>query len=84
MIKEIFTVRDAKAGAFMQPFFTHNKSVAVRSIKDTLRDPDHIFSRHPEDFDLFYCGSYCEEDGKFELIDTPEHVTKLIALIDKE
>jgi hypothetical protein len=74
----IFTIYDVKAEAFLQPFFMPTKGQAVRAIKDLLFNPDHSFSRYPEDYTLFYMGEYSDTNGAFTTLSAPEPILKLI------
>lgn len=81
MIISVFTIRDDKAQAYLQPFFLSNESMARRAIADCVSDSDHMFGKHPEDYALFSLGTFDDQSGKFVLTDAPRH---LINLIDVE
>lgn len=80
MILKVFTVRDAKVEAYMQPFFARAKGEALRSFMDTVSKPDHQFSEHPEDFSLYYLGEYDENTGALLPLTEPELMGKAIDL----
>lgn len=80
MSLQVFTVRDDKAEAFMNPFFMPNQALAVRSIQQCMADPEHTFARFPEDFSLYILGEYDEQSGKFTLLDAPQHMANLVTL----
>lgn len=73
MKTEIYTIRDAKAEAFLPPIFSQNEAVCFRSIEDCLLDPDHQFTRHPQDYAVYHLGSFDDQTGKFDLHDAPLH-----------
>lgn len=75
---EVYSIRDSKMAAFFQPFYTMNEQTAIRSINQCICDGDHPFSQDPQDYDLFYIGSFEDQTGKFELLDAPKHVTSLL------
>lgn len=58
MKKNIYTIFDASANAYLQPFFLDTDLVAKRAIFDCLRDPEHNFSLHPGDYTLFNIGTF--------------------------
>lgn len=58
MLIKMFTVYDSKAEAYMQPFFMQSVGAALRAFSDTVNDPSHAFSKHPEDYILFELGTY--------------------------
>ena len=80
MLLHVFTVRDGKAEAYLQPFFVPNESVAIRAMTDCVTDENHAFGKHPEDYSLYACGVYDDITGKFELLDAPKHLVNLIDL----
>jgi hypothetical protein len=80
----MYTIQDVKVGAYMQPFYTTNEATAIRAIKNLLTDPDHQFSKNPEDFALYHLGVYDDEDGKHLLNDAPNHMHNLIDLLEPQ
>ena len=79
----VFSVRDQKANGFLQPFYLPNESVAYRAMYDCLSDPEHQFTKHPEDYSLYHLGEFDFETGKFTTHDTPEHIVSLAVLYSK-
>ena len=61
MLLKMFSVFDAKADAFLPPFFLHNNGLALRTFGDACNMKDHQFGKHPEDYTLFELGAF--EDG---------------------
>lgn len=76
----IYTVRDSKVEAYLQPFYAVNDAVAVRMIKDTANDPTTIFHKHPLDFTLLFIGIFEESTGEIIPADHKQ-VGKIIDLI---
>lgn len=72
MIYTIVSVRDGASGAFGRPFFVHARAQAVRSFTDEVNRPapDNEMNRHPEDFDLFFIGTFDDSSGA--LTNNPE------------
>lgn len=62
----IYTVFDAKADVYMQPFFMPTEALALRAMKDCLNDPNHTFTLYPEDFFLYILGIFDNVDGSIE------------------
>lgn len=60
----IYTVRDSKLEAYLAPFFAVNDALAIRMMEDTAADPQTSFSKHPEDFQIFFIGVYDEKAGE--------------------
>lgn len=80
MVINVFAIRDSKTEAYLQPFFMEKQAVAIRTLSDCVSDPGHAFGAHPEDYDLFHLGTFSDQDGKFDLLDTPKHIVKLLEL----
>lgn len=58
MILKIFTIFDVKAGAYLPPFYLPQTAMAVRTFADCIKDPEHSFGKHPEDYTLMAIGSF--------------------------
>lgn len=71
MIHKIFSVRDLKAEAYLQPFFSANTNTATRAFQDACRQADSPFAKHPEDYMLFELGLFDDVSGEVESI-TPK------------
>lgn len=80
MKNKIFTIYDQKAKAYLQPFYSNNNATAVRIISDLTNDPDHTFSKHPEDYTLQEIGSFDEETAEIIALDKPLTIATLIQL----
>jgi hypothetical protein len=79
-VMKVFSVRDSKAAAYMQPFFSLNEATAHRACGACLIDSNHPFYSTPEDYSLYILGEYDDSSGKFTLLDAPEHLFNLIDL----
>lgn len=78
----IFCVFDSKAGAFTAPFVAFNAPMAQRSVAIAVRDPESMFHKFPEDFQLFQIGVFSDDTGLVEGI-TPTAVCNLVNLKEK-
>lgn len=67
----IFAIRDTKAEAYLQPFFSQTKGTAIRAFTDAVNDSKSQFSRYPADFVLFELGGWDDDTGSFTLHKTP-------------
>jgi hypothetical protein len=76
----VFTVRDNKAEAYLQPVFLPNEAVCLRVMSNLVADDDHQFGKNPEDYSLFYIGEYDEHTGGFHGLADRKHVSNLIDL----
>jgi len=71
-----YTIRDTKAEAFGAPFFQKTHGEAERNFTALVRDSQSMLYKFPDDYDLYYLGTYNDADGKFTLLDAPEHLLK--------
>lgn len=71
MIRKIYCVYDAKAEAYLQPFFCDSKGLAIRGFTDEVNKPTSPFNKWAADFTLFELGSFDDSSAKFLLHSTP-------------
>lgn len=76
MILEVCVIRDAAIESFGRPFFVVHIGEALRGFTDEIRSgkTDSAVALHPEDYDLFHCGSFDQSDGKFSTLDVPRRI----------
>lgn len=82
MIHKVYSVRDAKVEAFLQPFFSPTMGAAIRSLSEAVNDPKHEFSRHAADYSLYALGEFDDSTGYLTPID-PVLVVPCKELINK-
>lgn len=63
MLLKVFSVRDMKAEAFLQPYFTPTPGSALRAFGDACAKTDSPFYAHPNDYVLYEIGTYNDSDG---------------------
>lgn len=80
MNHEIYSVRDVKADAHNRPFFVPNRAVALRALTDSILNADNDLAKHPEDYQLYYLGTYDDSTGTINAVPA-EHVLNLIDLL---
>lgn len=73
-----FTIRDQKAEIFNTPFFQKTHGEAERSFRELCQDTKSMVSKYPDDFDLYYIGTYNDITGLISPLDTPQHVLKAV------
>lgn len=61
--QRIFAVRDAKAEMYLHPVPSQTVSTAIRQFRDAAQDEKSQFFLHPEDFALYWIGSFDQETG---------------------
>jgi hypothetical protein len=80
-IKQIFAVRDAKAEAYQQPFFSHSKGAAIRAVADYANEEGTPLNKHPEDYMLFHIGAWSEMSGEIRGLEQPEAIISILELM---
>jgi hypothetical protein len=83
MILNIYTVHDAKASAFLVPFFSANDLTAIRQIGMSCRDPGSMFHAFPEDYTLYYLGTFDDQTSEIEKV-VPKAMINLIDVKEKQ
>lgn len=68
MKHKVFSVFDAAAGAYLQPFFTPTVGTAIRAIRACLEDSNHPFVRSPGDYTLFEIGEFDDQNGSISVL----------------
>lgn len=79
MVLKVYSIRDAKAEVFNAPFYQKTHGEAERSFQQLVNDEKSTVNKFAEDFDLYYLGQYDDNTGKFEGLDTPQHMQKAIS-----
>lgn len=74
---KIFSIRDSKAKAFLQPFFSPNIATALRAVASAVNEEGHQFNRYSVDYDLYEIGSFDDSNGKLGALSAPQHVANL-------
>lgn len=73
MILSLYAVKDAKAGAFMQPFVAPNDASATRSFVDAVKSPkdSSAIAKWPEDHVLYRLADWDDNSGVIRSLDAP-------------
>lgn len=62
----MYSIHDSKAETYTPPFFTQQDGQATRQFKDLVTNPEHPFGKHPQDYTLFFIGTYNDENAEAE------------------
>lgn len=81
---KMFSIRDAKAEAFNNPFFKHTHGEAERDFHQACQDDKSMLNKYPEDYDLYFVGTYDTNTGQIVPLDTPQHMTKAISVLNRK
>lgn len=80
---KIFSIRDSKAEAYLQPFFSPNIPTAMRALSAAAEDVNHEFNKHAADYSLFILAEFDELTGKITAHE-PRSVCNLVDLATPE
>ena len=67
MKQRIYTIYDSKAEAYLRPFFTTTKGLALRSFVDESNKPGTSLNQYPSDYTLFEIGTFEDQTGIIEM-----------------
>jgi len=72
----IVSIRDRAADAYGRPAFVATEGVAIRQFSDEINrsSEDNQMYVHPDDFDLFYLGTYDDNTGAMDLLASPKQI----------
>lgn len=76
MLVKMYSIYDTKVEAYMAPFTSPQHGSAIRAFTDTVLDEGTTFHAHPEDYTLFFIGTFNQEDGSIEPTLTPMSLVK--------
>lgn len=83
MVQKIYSIRDAKAECYNQPFIKFTHGEAERDFTSLINDNKSIVAQYPDDYDLYYLGEYNSATGVLTPLDTPHHIVKAATLVNK-
>ncbi len=66
----IYSVYDSKAEAFLPPFFTQTRAVALRSFSAAAQTAGHDFQKWAGDYALYELGTFEQTTGVIKVHDT--------------
>lgn len=65
MLWNVFGAFDLKARIYLTPAYDRSKGQALRSFSDACGNRDHVFAKHPEDFELHHIGVFDDETADY-------------------
>jgi len=74
----IVSIMDTAAGAYGRPAFVASEGVAVRQFQDEVNrsSDDNQLYKHPDDFNLYYLGTFDDNTGAMDLLAQPKLVAR--------
>lgn len=79
----IYTIKDAKAGTYSQPFYSVNHSTAIRSFNASIQDKTNPLSHYPQDFSLYHLGTWQDREAVLSATG-PEFVADAVGTKEEE
>jgi len=81
----ICVMRDSAADVYGVPMFMSSKGQAIRSFSDEVNrvDASNQLNKHPEDFELFYIGTYTDDVAEFSIDYPPVSLIRATDCIKK-
>jgi hypothetical protein len=61
----VVSVKDRAIDAYGRPFVVPTTGAAVRSFTDEVNRKESEMNGHPEDYDLYEMGTFCDQTGTF-------------------
>lgn len=81
MKTRMYSIRDGQTEMFNKPWYAVTDGDAHRQFASLVNDPKaEAIYEHPQDFDLYFVGTYDDNTGKLTPLDTPQHVIKAVQL----
>jgi len=84
MIHKLYSVFDVKTQVFCKPFYAENDATALRGFTYAANDKTTDIGRWPEDYSLFFLGSFDDSDCTIVTVTAPLSIAHAIALVNKE
>lgn len=81
-MKNVYSVYDAAAEAFLRPYFAETHGLAIRAFAAAVNDPQHQFAQHSDDFTLFHIGEFDEQTARLETI-SPHSLGNAVQFVDR-
>jgi hypothetical protein len=74
----IVSILDTAAGAYGRPAFVASEGVAIRQFQDEVnrKSDDNQLYKHPDDFQMYYLGTYDDNSGGMDLLASPKLISR--------
>lgn len=83
MKKNIYAIRDVKSG-FLSPIVDDTDQQAVRNFSFSCSKSDTLLNFAPEDYSLYFLGTFDTESGKISSSNLPELVIQASDLVSHD
>lgn len=71
MLQSVFTIFDSAKGAHTRFFCEDSVASAMREFLDARNNPNTALHKFPEDFTLYYLGTFNLDMARFEMLGEP-------------
>lgn len=84
MVKQVFSLFDSKANAYIQPFFMAQKGQALRALDSIVNNPQTEVNKYPADFALYKLGEFDDVSGQLVSLKVPEFIANAIEFVKEK
>lgn len=81
---KMYSFRDEKAGIFYPPIFKGTHGEAERDFANIINHKGSTMNQNPEDYHMYYLGTYDNNTGQMQSIPAPQHMAHAIHLVKKD
>lgn len=78
---KIFSVHDAKAEAYLPPFYMRRTGEAERAFSANVKDTSTQFNQFPSDYTLVELGTFDEDTAQIKTYETPHIICNASTLL---
>lgn len=76
MVVRMYAIFDEKGQMYSSPFCLAHDSQAIRAFGDTACDATSRINKHPDDYRLYWLGTFDDCSGRVEGLSVPEFLVK--------
>lgn len=74
-----YSIYDKKSQIYGKPFYFFKDGEALRAFRGSVQnEKESQLSEFPEDFELFYTGTFDQQKGVFEVLEHPQYIGKAL------
>ena len=77
---KLYSIRDTKMNTYNAPVGSPNVAVITRDLTEIVNNPEHRWSKHASDFELFEVAEYDEKTGVITAPEKPDFILTLSEL----
>lgn len=81
MLTRCYCVYDRKTLVYNAPYYAVTDGAAVRVLSEAVADTNHPLGRHPNDYVLFFVGTFDDQKGAMIPVSPLVHVIDASALV---